>query len=267
MQSTTADLAKFKVAYLRPERCVVRVHRHDDLAADALVVEASNADGGAAVAYRSIHGGVITATEETFRLLDTFLENRLPEAFVPLEERKHWDDPGADPLPAGPGPRGSGVRGLGSAGERIDLTVGPDPDLTYDPEDDDEYDEENYDHHDMSDAAPHRREPWREVVGDRDLLLSWLISRMRWTMNDGRYTEFPSNPRQEAARERTHATRRELADKLVTAFPPGHSRYFIGAHAGWDRWHEDYLDRDEVIAFVSSDQITVLWMDFFRHYG
>ncbi|MBT2224366.1 hypothetical protein [Nonomuraea sp. NEAU-A123] len=254
MGSLAADLADFKVAHLYQERCIVRVRGVDDLRVEALEAVA---DSTASVTYRSRHGGLVTATDEIFRLLDTLLETRLPEAFTPLEERAHWedDDEEAGPLPAGPGPYGSGVRGLGSTGERITLVSNGNlvlPDAGFGDEDDD---------------APHRREPWQEVTGAPDLLRAWLIGRMRWTMNDGDYTEFPHTEQERIQLAETQASRAELADQLLTAFPPERSRYFVGAHAGWDRWSEDYLSRDEVIAFASEDHVAVLWLALYRYYG
>ncbi|MFC7582554.1 hypothetical protein ACFQYP_01135 [Nonomuraea antimicrobica] len=253
-----ADLSNSKVAHLYQERCIVRVRGVDDLRAEALEAVA---DSTASVTYRSIHGGTITATDEIFRLLDTLLEKRLPEAFTPLEERKHWedDDEEAGALPAGPGPYGSGVRALGSAGERITLISNGKldlPDAGFGFEDDG-----------PDDDAPHRREPWQEVTGDPDLLPTWLIGRMRWTMNDGTYDEFPHTEQGRIQLAETQASRAELADQLLTSFPPERSRYFVGAHAGWDRWSEDYLSRDEVIAFASENHMAVLWLALYRYYG
>ena len=254
MGSLAADLAGFKVAHLYQERRIVLVHNVDDLRAEALEAVP---DSTTSVTYRSLHGDLITATDEIFRLLDTLLEKRLPEAFTSLEEREHWedDDEEAGPLPAGPGPYGSGVRGLGSAGERITLSSDGNlvlPDGGFGDEDDD---------------APHRREPWQEVTGTPDLLRAWLIGRMRWTMNDGDYTEYPQTEQERIQLAETQAGRAELADRLLTAFPPERSRYFFGAHAGWDRWSEDYLSRDEVIAFAAEDHVAVLWLALYRYYG
>ena len=259
MESLAADLADFKVAHLYRERRVVRVCGVDDLRAEALEAVP---DGTASVTYQSLHGDPVTAPDEIFRLLDTLLEKRLPEAFTPLAEREHWedDDEEAGPLPAGPGPYGSGVRALGSAGERITLSSNGDlavPKATGFGDEDDQPD----------DDAPHRREPWQEVTGAPDLLRAWLIGRMRWTMNDGDYSEYPQTEQERIRLAETQAGRAELADRFLTVFPPERSRYFAGAHAGWDRWSEDYLSRDEVIAFASEDHVAVLWIALYRYYG
>lgn len=246
-------MADFEIAHLYPERGLVMTGALDELRTEALETLSPGS-------YRSTHGDVITAPEEVFRLLDTFLEKRLVEAFGSLEERKHWDDDEeAGPLPAGPGPYGSGIRALGGTGERIELAAGWNSRqlLASFAEEDEGPD----------DDAPHAREPWQEVIGDRGMLREWLCHMMRWTDNDGHFTMYPRTEQERAWLTETKASRIELADRLLMAFPPESSRYFIGGHAGWDRWSEDYLSRDEVIAFVSGDDVAVLWLSFYRFYG
>lgn len=58
-----------------------------------------------------VDGQVRSSPRAIFRVLDTFLERHLVDAFAPVPAREHWET--GDALPAGPGPYGSGLRALG----------------------------------------------------------------------------------------------------------------------------------------------------------
>lgn len=239
------------------DSCVVVVASLAGLRALALQTVRSDDD---VVAYESVHGGVVRATEEVFCLLDTLLEKLLPHSFAWVREREDWEDDDDDTsrmLPAGPGPYGSGVRALGSVGERVDFATDRPPYLPAD----------QGTPGDAGDQAPHAREPWRELTGEAETLREWLYQRMRWTMSDDHYAGDPRNEKERAIMAATMARRQEFADRFVETFPPHRSRYFVGGHAGWDRWSEDYPARDEVIGFVSAEDVAVLWMGFDRFYG
>lgn len=249
------------------------------------------------MAYRSTHGDVQTAPEEIFRLLDTILERRLTNAFRP-QGRWHWQDLGHEdrPPPDGLGSYGSGFRALGSRGERIDLRWEPSADL-FSPYDeiaeppDDELDADPFgEDGDLLDCDPYdpdderyvndngyfsrAPQPWKKVLGDDRALHEWLVGRMRWRgFNDGHFTSDPRTQPERIRFAEYDASRRDLADRLLTAFPQDRSRYFRGEHA-WKRWHEDpltrdeeFLSRDEVIAFVSGGDVAMLWLYFYRWYG
>jgi hypothetical protein len=131
----------------------------------------------------------------------------------------------------------------------------------------DDFDDDDSEDDSPDDDQPRPREPWREVVATPDALGEWLRGRLRWTLNDTTSVDWSDHARRaDVERESTHS-RREFADRLLAAFPPQSSRYFVGGHAGWDQWYEDYLSRDEVIAVATADTVAVLWLYFYRWYG
>ena len=270
------DLENYSIPHLLEGRLVIRVLDTEVLTADLL--EAVDNDRG--VAYRSVHGDVVTASEDVYRLLDTFLEKRLPGAFPMVPARKHWEELDMH-LPAGAGPYGSGFRALGSDDNRLDLATvdrlwTDDGILSADGlrdvhgidinhlEDEDEEGEDDGGWEDL--GAP---EPWQEVVGDGYQLRRWLLRCLAHKdLNDLDLPWRSDDPAEyEAGKLAARTAQEGLADLLLSAFPPTRARYFQGAHAGWDQHREDYLARDTVVALVDQQRIVIMWMHFSRHYG
>ncbi|MBG6092395.1 hypothetical protein [Actinomadura viridis] len=254
------DLAD--LPHLKHERLALRLLPVADL--EPILLPLVNSDAG--LAYRSVHGPVVTAKEPVVRLLDTVLEKAMPEAFDPLPARDHWDTEEA--LPAGPGPFGSGLLALGSVDEPAVLRVTdwqpPGPDALFgdslpEPETTTwsiEYDEEA---ENRSPAA------WLELTGPLEALRGYLYRRFHRDVNDLALSWDKDLERTQRIEYAAEA--RRFLDGVLTVFPPEKSRYFLGHNAGWDRHDEDYLAHDTVIGVVGDEYLLLMYLYYSRWYG
>ncbi|MFF5262622.1 hypothetical protein ACFY4C_27130 [Actinomadura viridis] len=247
--------------HLKHERLALRLLRVPDL--EPTLLPLVNSDAG--LAYRSVHGPVVTAKEPVFRLLDTVLEKAMPEAFAPVPARDHWDTEEA--LPAGSGPFGSGLLALGSVNEPATLHVTdwqpPGPDALFG----DHLPEPETTTWSLKGEEEENRSPapWLELTGPVEALRGYLYRRFHRDVND---LELSWDKDLEHTQRIEYAgAARRLVDGVLTVFPPEKSRYFMGHNAGWDRYDEDYLAHDTVIGVVGDEHLLLMYLYYGRWYG
>lgn len=247
--------------HLYPENLVMA-----SIAIEGLVVPQT---GEGEVRYPSRDGREVSARSKDVVLLDAALEQRLDDAFPAVEARTHWDTD--EPLPAGTGLYGSGFRALGEwmtspvppigrwypAVEGEDVVRGeeglpggdPVPWRAVAAVDGDRSDSAWLDH------ALRRLQPPKHVIvgGER-----------KYSFQFADEAEFRRLQEEKVARERVHV--RHLA-AVARRVLDADATLYVGAHAAWDRWNEDWLSRDTVSAAIDSKRVLFFHRYIHRYYG